>query len=47
MITYLELPSTAKSMKVQLTLVYRGIREQDNCAVVAKVLKQDYPSFGN
>ncbi|MDZ8227261.1 PAS domain S-box protein [Nostoc sp. ChiVER01] len=26
------------------TLVYRGIREQDNCAVVAKVLKQDYPS---
>lgn len=28
------------------TLVYRGIREQDNCAVVAKVLKQDYPSPG-
>jgi serine/threonine protein kinase len=24
--------------------VYRGIREQDNCAVIAKVLKQDYPS---
>ncbi len=26
------------------SLVYRGIREQDSCAVVAKVLKQDYPS---
>ncbi|RCJ15487.1 serine/threonine protein kinase [Nostoc sp. ATCC 43529] len=26
------------------TVVYRGIRDQDNCAVVAKVLKQDYPS---
>ena len=27
------------------SLVYRGIREQDNCAVVAKVLKQNYPSI--
>jgi PAS domain S-box-containing protein len=26
------------------SLVYRGTREQDNCAVIAKVLKQDYPS---
>jgi PAS domain S-box-containing protein len=26
------------------SVVYRGIREQDNCAVIAKVLKQDYPS---
>ncbi|MBE9160218.1 PAS domain S-box protein [Nodosilinea sp. LEGE 06152] len=26
------------------SLVYRGVREQDNCAVIAKVLKQDYPS---
>ncbi|MCC3438581.1 AAA family ATPase [Microcoleus sp. PH2017_05_CCC_O_A] len=26
------------------SLVYRGIREQDNRAVIAKVLKQDYPS---
>lgn len=26
------------------SLVYRGIREQDNCAVIAKVLQQDYPS---
>jgi serine/threonine protein kinase len=26
------------------SLVYRSIREQDNCAVIAKVLKQDYPS---
>ncbi|MEG5036497.1 PAS domain S-box protein [Microcoleus sp. AT3-D2] len=26
------------------SLVYRGIREQDNCAVIAKVLKQNYPS---
>ncbi len=26
------------------SLVYRGIREQDNCTVIAKVLKQDYPS---
>ncbi|MES1026256.1 PAS domain S-box protein [Gloeocapsa sp. BRSZ] len=28
------------------TLVYRGIREQENCGVIAKVLKQDYPSSG-
>ena len=28
------------------TLVYRGIREWGNCAVIAKVLKQDYPSSG-
>ncbi|BAU15375.1 serine/threonine protein kinase and signal transduction histidine kinase with GAF and PAS/PAC sensor [Leptolyngbya sp. NIES-3755] len=27
------------------SLVYRGIREQDNCAVIAKVLKQNYPSL--
>ncbi len=27
------------------SLVYRGVREQDNCAVVAKVLKQNYPSI--
>ncbi len=27
------------------SLVYRGIREQDNCAVIAKVLKQNYPSI--
>ncbi|WP_204154194.1 PAS domain S-box protein [Leptolyngbya sp. CCY15150] len=27
------------------SLVYQGIREQDNCAVIAKVLKQDYPSL--
>lgn len=26
------------------SLVYRGIREQGDCAVIAKVLKQDYPS---
>ncbi|MBE9157796.1 PAS domain S-box protein [Nodosilinea sp. LEGE 06152] len=26
------------------SLVYRGVREQDTCAVIAKVLKQDYPS---
>jgi PAS domain S-box-containing protein len=26
------------------SLVYRGIRQQDDCAVIAKVLKQDYPS---
>ncbi|MEG4816945.1 PAS domain S-box protein [Microcoleus sp. K5-D4] len=26
------------------SLVYRGIREQNDCAVIAKVLKQDYPS---
>ncbi|MDI9640624.1 PAS domain S-box protein [Geitlerinema splendidum] len=26
------------------SLVYRGIREPDDCAVIAKVLKQDYPS---
>ncbi|WP_009634539.1 AAA family ATPase [Synechocystis sp. PCC 7509] len=28
------------------TLVYRGIREQENCGAIAKVLKQDYPSSG-
>jgi serine/threonine protein kinase len=27
------------------SLVYRGIRERENCAVIAKVLKQNYPSF--
>lgn len=26
------------------SLVYRGIREQDNAAVILKVLKQDYPT---
>ncbi|MGL5805768.1 MAG: serine/threonine-protein kinase PknK, partial [Xenococcaceae cyanobacterium] len=26
------------------SLVYRGIRERENCAAIAKVLKQDYPS---
>ncbi|AFZ10735.1 multi-sensor signal transduction multi-kinase (plasmid) [Oscillatoria nigro-viridis PCC 7112] len=26
------------------SLVYRGIREQNDCAVIVKVLKQDYPS---
>src|ERR687885_3050666 len=26
------------------SLVYRGIREQDNKAVILKVLKQDYPT---
>ncbi len=27
------------------SLVYRGIREQDNLAVILKVLKQDYPEI--
>ncbi|GAP99914.1 AAA family ATPase [Leptolyngbya sp. NIES-2104] len=27
------------------TLVYRGTRERENCAVIAKILKQDYPSL--
>jgi len=41
------LPGVAIHSKIYespASLVYRGIREQDNCAVVAKVLKQDYPS---
>ncbi|KYC40767.1 hypothetical protein WA1_24340 [Scytonema hofmannii PCC 7110] len=43
------LPGAAILSKIyesSATLVYRGMREQDNCAVVAKVLKQDYPSPG-
>ncbi|MBW4617552.1 MAG: PAS domain S-box protein [Desmonostoc vinosum HA7617-LM4] len=34
----------SKIYESSLTLVYRGIRERENCAVIAKVLKQDYPS---
>ncbi|MGG6242205.1 PAS domain S-box protein [Nodosilinea sp. AN01ver1] len=34
----------SKIYESSASLVYRGIREQDNCAVIAKVLKQDYPS---
>ena len=26
------------------SLIYRGIREQDNQAVILKVLKEDYPT---
>ncbi|NCJ08190.1 PAS domain S-box protein [Synechococcales cyanobacterium C] len=41
------LPGVAIHSKIYesaASLVYRGIREQDNCEVIAKVLKQDYPS---
>ncbi|KAM3101636.1 protein kinase domain-containing protein, partial [Phormidesmis sp. 146-20] len=41
------LPGVAIHSKIYespASLVYRGIREQDTCAIVAKVLKQDYPS---
>jgi PAS domain S-box-containing protein len=34
----------SKIYESSLSLVYRGIRERENCAVIAKVLKQDYPS---
>ncbi|MBD2465550.1 AAA family ATPase [Oscillatoria sp. FACHB-1407] len=34
----------SKIYESSASLVYRGIREQDHCAVIAKVLKQDYPS---
>ncbi|MCC5668354.1 AAA family ATPase [Nostoc sp. CHAB 5784] len=34
----------SKIYESSVTLVYRGIRERENCAVIAKVLKQDYPS---
>ncbi|WGV25808.1 PAS domain S-box protein [Halotia branconii] len=34
----------SKIYESSATLVYRGIREQENCAVIAKVLKHDYPS---
>ncbi|MBW4693832.1 MAG: PAS domain S-box protein [Lyngbya sp. HA4199-MV5] len=41
------LPGVAIHSKIYestASLVYRGTREQDRCAVIAKVLKQDYPS---
>ncbi len=44
MITLPEVAIHSKIYESPASLVYRGIREQDNCAVVAKVLKQDYPS---
>jgi PAS domain S-box-containing protein len=34
----------SKIYESSASLVYRGVRERDNCAVVAKVLKQNYPS---
>ncbi|MBP5974044.1 PAS domain S-box protein [Brasilonema sp. CT11] len=34
----------SKIYESSVTLVYRGIRERENCAVIAKVLKQDYLS---
>ncbi|MEH2072103.1 MAG: PAS domain S-box protein [Nostoc sp.] len=34
----------SKIYESSATLVYRGIRERENCAVIAKVLKHDYPS---
>ncbi|MBW4594472.1 MAG: AAA family ATPase [Brasilonema angustatum HA4187-MV1] len=34
----------SKIYESSVSLVYRGIRERQNCAVIAKVLKQDYPS---
>ncbi|MBW4535572.1 MAG: AAA family ATPase [Pleurocapsa minor HA4230-MV1] len=43
------LPGVAIHSKIyesSASLVYRGIREQGNRAVVAKVLKQDYPCVG-
>ncbi|OUL29633.1 serine/threonine protein kinase [Nostoc sp. RF31YmG] len=46
MITLPGVAILSKIYESSATLVYRGIREQDNCAVVAKVLKQDYPSVG-
>ncbi|QDL07467.1 serine/threonine protein kinase [Brasilonema octagenarum UFV-E1] len=36
----------SKIYESSVSLVYRGIRERENCAVIAKVLKQDYPSSG-
>ncbi|MDZ7970005.1 MAG: AAA family ATPase [Nostoc sp. DedSLP03] len=46
MITLPGVAILSKIYESSATLVYRGIREQDNCAVVAKVLKQNYPSPG-
>ncbi len=46
MITLPGVAILSKIYESPATLVYRGIREQDNCAVVAKVLKQNYPSPG-
>jgi PAS domain S-box-containing protein len=34
----------SKIYESSTSLVYRGIREQDDCAIVIKLLKQDYPS---
>ncbi len=44
MITLPGVTIRSKIYESSASLVYRGIREQDNCAVIAKVLKQDYPS---
>ncbi|MEG4031061.1 MULTISPECIES: PAS domain S-box protein [unclassified Microcoleus] len=44
MITLPGITIHSKIYQSLVSLVYRGIREQDNCAVIAKVLKQDYPS---
>jgi PAS domain S-box-containing protein len=44
MITLPGITTHSKIYESLVSLVYRGIREQDNCAVIAKVLKQDYPS---
>ncbi|MFQ4138517.1 PAS domain S-box protein [Nodosilinea sp. PGN35] len=44
MITLPGITIHSKIYESSASLVYRGIREQDSCAVIAKVLKQDYPS---
>ncbi|MGJ3250603.1 MAG: PAS domain S-box protein [Elainellaceae cyanobacterium] len=44
MITLPRITIHSKIYESLASLVYRGIREQDDCAVIAKVLKQDYPS---
>ncbi|MGL4622421.1 MAG: AAA family ATPase [Chroococcidiopsis sp.] len=46
MITLTGIAIHSKIYESSASLVYRGIREPGNRAVVAKVLKQDYPSAG-
>ncbi len=45
MITLPEGTIHSKIYESLASLVYRGIRERENCAVIAKVLKQNYPSL--
>ncbi|MEI2582502.1 protein kinase domain-containing protein [Scytonema sp. PRP1] len=44
MISIPHITVTAKIYESANSVVYRGIREQDNTAVILKMLKEDYPT---